>query len=234
MSSIAGTEGKKSYVNISRYELYNIQQMVAPPEERETIWDRKRELQKKSNAKVAQWPNTLAARRKHKEEARSVRLAKLEADRRVNDKKVAKERAVDRQRRIDRANRTIYERTDRMKVLRSKRMSADVLKHRDIRTFYCCLLLLMYSASCPLVLRYALESILLLLLLLLLLLSLTLFLFLPFFFFFFFLPYSFPVHLHVPTTHLSPLPTTFFFLFNPCLLLLLFTFCRNSTKETIQ
>ena len=126
-------EEKKSYVNISRRELYNMQQMVAPPEERETIWDRKRELQKKSTERVSQWPNTLAARRKHKEAARSVRLASLEADRRINDKKLAKERAVDRQKRIDRANRTIYERTDRMKVLRSKRMTVDILKHRDIQ-----------------------------------------------------------------------------------------------------
>jgi hypothetical protein len=131
MSSI--TSGKQSYVNISRRELYNMQQLVAPPEERETIWDRKRELQKKSTERVSKWPNTLAARRKQKEEARSIRLANLEADRRVNDKKVAKERAVDRQRRIDRANRTIYERTDRMKVLRSKRMSCDILKHREIQ-----------------------------------------------------------------------------------------------------
>ena len=131
MSSIA--EGKTSYVNISRRELYNIQQMVAPPEERETIWDRKRELQKKSNDKVAGWPNTLAARRAHKEAARSIRLANLEAGRRVNDKKMAEDRALDRQRRIDRANRTIYERTDRMKVLKSKRMTTDVLKHRAIQ-----------------------------------------------------------------------------------------------------
>jgi hypothetical protein len=127
------SDEKKSYVNVTRRELYMMQQMVAPPEERETIWDRKRELQKKSTARVSKWPNTLAARRKHKEEARSVRLAELEAGRRVNDKKLAKERAVDRQRRIDRANRTIYERTDRMKVLRSKRMSVDILKHRAIQ-----------------------------------------------------------------------------------------------------
>lgn len=131
MSSIA--EGKKSFCNISRHELFAIQQMVAPPEERETIWDRKRELQKKSTDKVSRWPNTLAARRKHKEAARSLRLAQLEADRRVNDKKLAEERALDRKKRIDRANRTIYERTDRMKVLRSKRMSVDILKHRDIQ-----------------------------------------------------------------------------------------------------
>ena len=44
---------------------------------------------------------------------------------------VAAARALDRQRRIDRANRTIYERTDRMKVLRSRRMQADILKQRE-------------------------------------------------------------------------------------------------------
>ena len=76
------SDEKKSYVNVTRRELYMMQQMVAPPEERETIWDRKRELQKKSTARVSKWPNTLAARRKHKEEARSIRLAELEAGRR--------------------------------------------------------------------------------------------------------------------------------------------------------
>jgi hypothetical protein len=128
---MAANAAAGGFTKISRRELFEIQQLVAPPEERETIWDRKRELQKKCQARVSQWPNTLAARRKHKEEARSKRLAALEADRRVNDKKLAKERALDRQRRIDRANRTIYERTDRMKVLRSRRMQADILKQRE-------------------------------------------------------------------------------------------------------
>lgn len=128
---MAANAAAGGYTNISRRELLEIQQLVAPPEERETIWDRKRELQKKCAARVSQWPNTLAARRKHKEEARSKRLAALEAERRLNDKKLAKERALDRQRRIDRANRTIYERTDRMKVLRSRRMQADILKQRE-------------------------------------------------------------------------------------------------------
>lgn len=131
LATMAANAAAGGYTNISRRELFEIQQLVAPPEERETIWDRKRELQKKCVARVSQWPNTLAARRKHKEEARSKRLAALEKDRRVNDKKLAKERALDRQRRIDRANRTIYERTDRMKVLRSRRMQADILKQRE-------------------------------------------------------------------------------------------------------
>lgn len=128
---MAANAAAGGFTNISRRELFEIQQLVAPKEERETIWDRKRELQKKSKQRVSQWPNTLAARRKQKEEARSKRLAALEAERRVNDKKLAEERALDRQRRIDRANRTIYERTDRMKVLRSRRMQADILKQRE-------------------------------------------------------------------------------------------------------
>lgn len=117
-------------LHLSRSELAEIQSLVAPKQKQTSLLARKAELQKLSKSRVEKWPNTLAHRRKMKEQARSVRLAKLEADRRENDKTLARERALDRQQRIQRANRMIYERTDRMKVLRSRRMLADILKHR--------------------------------------------------------------------------------------------------------
>jgi hypothetical protein len=104
--------------------------MVQPPEITDTQAARLA-LKKLSDDKISRWPNTLAARRKHKEEARSRRLKAEEDARLANDKRLAAERALDRKVRIERANRMIYEQTDRMKVLRSKRMMADIQKHRE-------------------------------------------------------------------------------------------------------
>ena len=115
---------------LSAGELHNIRRMVQPPEITDTQAARLA-LKKLSDDKISRWPNTLAARRKHKEEARSRRLKAEEDARLANDKRLAAERALDRKVRIERANRMIYEQTDRMKVLRSKRMMADIQKHRE-------------------------------------------------------------------------------------------------------
>ena len=68
---------------ISRRELAGMHSLLyterAPPQEIE-----RRKLKDLSEARVAKWPNTLAAMRKKKEEARANREAKEEAERRVS------------------------------------------------------------------------------------------------------------------------------------------------------
>ena len=72
-----------------------------------------------SDARVATWPNTLEAMRRNKDIARERRLEAEEAERLKEDKRLAAARAQERKIRIERANRMIYEKTDRMKVLKS-------------------------------------------------------------------------------------------------------------------
>ena len=121
---------KANYTNMSRRELHNIKMMVAPPIHTDHQKD-KLERKALSDARVAQWPNTLEAMRRNKDVARERRLEAEEAERLKEDKRLAAARAQERKIRIERANRMIYEKTDRMKVLKSNLMFADIVAHRD-------------------------------------------------------------------------------------------------------
>ena len=121
---------KANYTNMSRRELHNIKMMVAPPIHTDHQKD-KLERKALSDARVAQWPNTLEAMRRNKDLARERRLEAEEAERLKEDKRLAAARAQERKIRIERANRMIYEKTDRMKVLKSQLMFADIVAHRD-------------------------------------------------------------------------------------------------------
>ena len=121
---------KSNFTNISRRELMNIKAMVAPPVHTDHQKD-KLERKALSDARVSKWPNTLEAMRRNKEEARQRRLDAEEAERLKEDKRLAAVRAQERKVRIERANRMIYEQTDRMKVLKSQLMFSDIVAHRD-------------------------------------------------------------------------------------------------------
>lgn len=107
-----------------------IQRMVSEPEHTDHMRD-KLDRKKMCDARVSQWPNTLEAMRRNKEAARERRLVNEEAERLKEDKRLAAVRAQERKVRIERANRMIYESTDRMKVLRSQLMFTDINAHRD-------------------------------------------------------------------------------------------------------
>ena len=104
-------------MSLGRHEMKEIRDLlhtdVQPPRELQ-----RRRLKDLSTARVAKWPNTLAAIRQKKEEARATRETKEEAERRVVDREEAERRAADRKEKIDRANGIIYSQTDKMKVLR--------------------------------------------------------------------------------------------------------------------
>ena len=121
---------KSNFTNISRRELMNIKAMVAPPVHTDHQKD-KLERKALSDARVSKWPNTLEAMRRNKEEARQRRLDAEEAERLKEDKRLAAVRAQERKVRDERANRMIYEQTDRMKVLKSQLMFSDIVAHRD-------------------------------------------------------------------------------------------------------
>ena len=96
-----------------------------------------------SKARQQKWPNTLAAQRIAKENARIKRAEKLEAERMKIDEEEEKRRGIERRNAIDRANKLMANEADRMKSHRARMFLADVLeerKHQVTRLLYCCAL----------------------------------------------------------------------------------------------
>ena len=92
--------------------------------------DRQR-LHELSNERKAKWPNTIEANRDKKEQRR---LQKLEAEEKLRceiDQEEAMLHAERRRLAIERANKMLYDSTDRVKSLHSKLMLADVMEERE-------------------------------------------------------------------------------------------------------
>ena len=88
-------------------------------------------LHELSNSRKAKWPNTIEALRKKKEQQRQEKLDAEEMLRREID---AEEEALNVEKRrlaIERANKMLYDSTDRVKSLHSKLMLADVMEERE-------------------------------------------------------------------------------------------------------
>ena len=77
------------------------------------------------------WPNTLEATRKKKETFLKDREDQAEAERQEIDKQEAEFRRENRLALIKKANEMIYDQTDKMKMLRSERLYADVIHTRQ-------------------------------------------------------------------------------------------------------
>ena len=90
----------------------------------------KDKLREMSKARRDRWPNTLAAQRLAKENARIERANKLEAERVKIDLEEEKLRAIERRTAIDRANRLMENESDKMKSHRARMLLADVLEER--------------------------------------------------------------------------------------------------------
>ena len=87
-------------------------------------------LQQKSQQRVKNWPNTIQALRKKKDEDRIKRLEEEEIERR---KVEAEEEALQmelRNQTIESANKAIYESQDRVKAFKSKMMVCDMIEER--------------------------------------------------------------------------------------------------------
>lgn len=91
---------------------------------------RKLELKKKSQDRVQNWPNTLEALRKKKESFLKDRADEEEQKRQEIDRQEAEVRKNQRLESIRRANDLLYEQTDKMKLLRSQILYADVVHER--------------------------------------------------------------------------------------------------------
>merc|ERR1711988_1682299 len=89
------------------------------------------ELQKLSQGRVKQWPNTLEAERKRKEARRQEKLDREEEERKKIDREEAAIAGEKRRMAIERANKMLYDDNDRVKNFHSNLMLSDVLKERE-------------------------------------------------------------------------------------------------------
>jgi hypothetical protein len=93
----------------------------------------KQELMEKSKARIAQWPNTIQAMRKKREEERFKRLEEEELERRKID---AMEYALQQETRmmaVEKANKHAYAMQDQVKAFKSKLLMSDVLAEREVQ-----------------------------------------------------------------------------------------------------
>lgn len=88
---------------------------------------RRQAIKLKSEQRTATWPNTLEAMRKKKDRWKKDKEERLEEERKKIDEEEMRLQREAQTKQIERANRLLYEQTDRMKTLRSKQLLADVV-----------------------------------------------------------------------------------------------------------
>ncbi|GMF14391.1 unnamed protein product [Phytophthora lilii] len=111
---------------LSADDLERMRASVSPPvqSDREA---RRQAIKLKSEQRTATWPNTLEAMRKKKDRWKKDREERLEEERTKVDEEEMRLQREAQTKQIERANRLLYEQTDRMKTLRSKQLLADVV-----------------------------------------------------------------------------------------------------------
>merc|ERR1719145_364649 len=89
------------------------------------------DLHLKSQARAKTWNNTLEGSRRKKAEEKRKKLELEELERQKIDAEEAKIQLDQRKATIDRANKLLYDESDRMKSFHSKMMMCDVLAERE-------------------------------------------------------------------------------------------------------
>lgn len=100
-------------------------------EDQERKLKEKQDLKDKSNARVKNWPNTIQALRRKKDDARFEKFRHEEEERRKIDEEEAKYQARIKEDILSKANKQIYETNDRVKSFQSAMLVADVEKERE-------------------------------------------------------------------------------------------------------
>jgi len=117
-------------VVFSKAEIDRMKASVLPSTENISSLLRKADLKQKSENRLKNWPNTLDALRKKKESFLKDREEQDEQRRQEIDKEEAAIRGAARTESIRKANELLYEQTDKMKMLRSQQLYADVIDTR--------------------------------------------------------------------------------------------------------
>jgi len=89
------------------------------------------ELSAKSKARAKSWNNTLEGSRRKKAQEKQDKLREQELERQKLDAEEARIQLEQRKVTIDRANKILYDESDRMKAFHSKMMFTDVLAERE-------------------------------------------------------------------------------------------------------
>jgi len=119
-----------TYLSASELQTMAFRSKLGPPEPSSKQLDRER-LHTLSNDRKAKWPNTIEANRERKERQRQEKFDAEERLRQEIDREEESLQAEKRRLAIERANKMLYDSTDRVKSLHSKLMLADVMEERD-------------------------------------------------------------------------------------------------------
>merc|ERR1719207_314639 len=119
-------------VVISSSELARIKSSLVPEDKQGSSKnERAADLHAKSQARAKTWGNTLEGSRRKKAEEKRKKLEMEELERQKVDAEEAKIQLEQRKATIDRANKLLYDESDRMKSFHSKMMLCDVLAERE-------------------------------------------------------------------------------------------------------
>jgi len=119
-------------VVISSSELARIKSSLVPEDKQSSSKNEKAAaLHAQSQARAKTWGNTLEGSRRKKAEEKRKKLEMEELERQKIDAEEAKIQLEQRKATIDRANKLLYDESDRMKSFHSKMMLCDVLAERE-------------------------------------------------------------------------------------------------------
>ena len=96
----------------------------------------KQTLKALSDARAANWPNTIQAQRARKERSKAEKFEVEERQRRKIDKIEADIKAESRRLQIERANKMLYDDSSRVKAFHSSLMTSDVMLEREAQIAY--------------------------------------------------------------------------------------------------
>ena len=131
-AAVAGVDAPSMAV-MSESEMARLRDIVAQRDAqvaRENS-DRRAHLKEVSNARVANWPNTIEAQRMKKERQRKERFDEDEERRKLIDQQETELQEAKKQAAIRKANMQLYEQNDKIKTFSSKLFLASVLDERE-------------------------------------------------------------------------------------------------------
>jgi hypothetical protein len=131
-AAMAGVEAPSMAV-LSETEMNRLRDIVANREQQVAMEqvDRRAHLKEVSDARVANWPNTIEAQRMKKERGRKARFEEEEERRKVIDQQETELQEAKKQAAIRKANMLLYEQNDKIKTFSSKLFLASVLDERE-------------------------------------------------------------------------------------------------------
>jgi hypothetical protein len=121
---------------LTKAELDRMRANIRGPQNDTTVADRKAEMKRMSNERMKNWPNTLEALRLKKESWLKDKADKEELQRQEIDRHEAELRRIQRLEAIHKANDLLFEQTDKVKMMRSQQLYADVVYTRQQQADY--------------------------------------------------------------------------------------------------